>query len=206
MKLIPNTVSGFAILAALITALLTLPACSGHDSGPAAAPLNPKTTPLSEAQPKEGSFSVKENSEKEAHSRDLGRYTSGQADAAIFCKLVDVPNSASGKFIDIEARWTWTNPDKPEQEFYRIHIEAQSPIDIQPGKNNFDFIDAQVRLYKSKKTQVALADFMNLPKEAYGCDITNLERADQKLKGRILCYKSNVYHGYNLRLSFNCKL
>ena len=127
MKLIPNTVSGFAILAALITALLTLPACSGHDSGPAAAPLNPKTTPLSEAQPKEGSFSVKENYEKEAHSRDLGRYTSGQADAAIFCKLVDVPNSASGKFIDIDpqrnksSKFTCMASSwcKPEYDIYR---------------------------------------------------------------------------------------
>ncbi len=197
MTLLSKAVMSIAMLA-------IFSACSGGGSSPAASPITPNkisTNPTPSFQPKEGDFSIKEN-----RSRDLGRFVSGQNDAGIFCNLTDVPNSAYSKFINIEAQWTWQNPDTPEKEFFRVRIEAQSPREIVPGKNNFDFVDAQVRLYKNKHRQVTSTEFTAIPQEAYGCDVTNLERVDQKLNGRILCYKNNVYHAYNLRIRFSCTL
>ena len=192
-----------SILVSSIAVLLMLAGCSKNDSSPSSAPLNPETpgSPTTEGKALEGSFSVKEN-----HNRDLGHYVSGQNNAAVVCKLVSVPNSATGKLINLEAKWKWENPEKTDQEFYRIRIEAQSPRDILPGKNNFDFIDALVHLYRSKIRQAPRSEFLALQPDAYGCDVSNLEKLDQKLSGRILCYKNNVYHGYNLRINFTCTL
>ena len=197
MKLLSTFMSCFAFVS-------ILSACSNSDSSTAAGPTIPVENPngpISTSNPKTGNFSVREN-----RSRDLGKYISGQNDSAIFCSLVDVPNSAYGKLINLDAQWLWQNQDTSEKEYFHIRIEAQSPRNIMPGKNKFDFVDAHVRLYKSKHRPISSSGFANLPSEDYGCDVSNLEKKDQKLSGRIHCFKNNVYHAYNIRLNFNCTL
>ncbi len=198
MKLVQYVFTGFTLAAVLM-------ACSNDSSPPSgAAPLNDPNAPIVESQPKDGQFSVREILSSSA--RNLGQYTSGKRDAGIFCKLIDVPNSAYGKLIAIEAMWTFQSADKTEKEFYRVKIESQSARDIMPGKNSYDFVDAQVRLYRSKSRRAALADLKAVAPAGYSCDISNFERQGQKLSGRIQCSKDNVYKSYSLRLNFDCTL
>ena len=185
--------------------LAVLMACSKDSSQPSSSTtLNDANSPIAESQPKAGQFSVREI--LSTSTRNLGQYTSGQSDAGIFCKLIDVPNSAYGKLITIEAIWTFQSADKSDKEFYRIKIESQSPRDIMPGKNSYDFVDAQVRLYRSKSRRAALADIKAAEPAGYSCDISNFERQGQKLAGRIQCSKDNVYKSYSLRINFDCTL
>ncbi len=202
MKLTAMMLGGFAVLAILA-------ACSNNGSSPGAAPISPTeapTNPVANSQPKPGFFSIRENGK-----RDLGPYVSGQNEAGIFCSLVNVPNSAFGKLIRLEAMWAWQSSDTLNKEYFRVQIEALSPRNIMPGKNKYDFIDSHVRMYKSKVRPVSFSEFADLPQITYGCDVANLERIDtdkkgQTLSGRILCYENNLYHKYSIRLNFSCTL
>lgn len=167
-------------------------------SSQSSTPVDEPPVPIIESQP---NFAVRENG-----IRNLGQYVSGIDDAAISCRLTDVPNSVLGKLINIEASWKILNPEPSQNIFYRVKIESQSPRDILPGKNSFDFVDAQVRLYKSKLRPPTPGDFETTVPDEYSCDIVNFEKQGQRLSGRIMCYKNNVYHGYNLRLTFVCPL
>ncbi len=200
MKLIHLTLTGLAFVSLFA-------GCTKDLSPAASTPVTPTEAPHSpvvEAQPKEGHFSVREI--RSGTTRNLGQYVSGTEDAGISCKLIDVPDSAYGKLIKIEAMWTFENPYNAEKSFYRVRIESQSAREIFPGKNSYDFVDAQVRFYSSKARRAVISDVDAINPEPYSCDISNLAKQGTKLSGRILCSKDNVYRNFSLRLNFACTL